>query len=563
MSNRSGNSPLPYSVAKLPVAVAIVLEDARLAEALCADGMLLETVESAARISDHIFLAAAEGISLPHLEGVVAVNTTIEDDEAGLLNAVIEKIESETKLDWLLRLNPGERFDTATFDDLARFLAEGADRNSIYMMVLHRIIRPDGRRHDLDEETIDARLMPLRKGIRFEGRLQASPLPMAEKLMIELSASPGRLLCPPRRRYPKIEKLRGERTLRILNELDAQGEAMGEERLALRGEAHSAIGEFGAARSCFLKLISETKRTDLRLSAYYDLWETFTFSPINPDEMTKILLAGLDHFPVDQQLLTFMGAHLQRTGKLDIAARTFETAVRYGQISLDVWHRLHIREIAVTSLAIVQRLRGRVREAIKILETHRENFTDRSEYDRNLLDLYISEKMEGKAKEFAATIWGDQQLDQMRDVIAGACLAASGQWTEAVLPLQKAFAAGCRDLLCLRWYALALLALIRFTEAQQILRLWSDADPDNTEAQSYLLAAKHPESFGKIVKSIQDARLQSLGIAGAELFKKGAAPSKTKKVPAIEDAVRDMVSSSGSPGSKIRCFRPTKVSDNS
>ncbi len=564
----SSPSPSKSSAAKLPVAVAIVLEDA-LMEA--EHDLLAETVQSALGISDHVFVVVAKGVPIPNGAGenvTTVVKTDHSDDEAALLNTLMETVETATTLDWLLRLNPGERFDTATFDILARFLDEDADRNSLHMMVLHRIVRADGKRHDWDEETIDARLVPLRKGLRYEGRIQASPIPLAERLMIGLSAAPGRILCPPQRRFPALEKRRGERHLGILNDMAEQGVAIKDGLLALRGEAYSAIGEFGAARSCFLKLIQETERTDLRLTAYYEFWETFTFSPIAADEMTKILLTGLDHFPVDQQLLTFMGAHLQRQGKLDIAARTFETAVRYGQISLDVWHRLHIREMAVTSLAIVQRLRGRAAEAIRILETQRESIVDRSEFDRHLLDLYIAEGMESQAQQLAATVWGDQELDWMLDVITGACRASAGQWESALTPLKQALNAGCRDLLCLRWCSLTLLSLIHFAEAKEVLKLWIEADPENTEAQSYLLATKHPESFGKIVQSIQDARLQALGIAGAELFKKkaagnakdGVAKDAKKKVPAIEDAVRDMVSSSGT-GGKIRCFRPTKTSD--
>lgn len=544
------HSDIPSSD-KLPIAVGIVLDSA--AEPL------ETTLRSAEELSDRIFVVAPEGCQVPH-ENVTVLRTADCDDDAAARNLLIEAAEAENGHSWLLWLHPGECFDRATVDDLRGFLAEEADRHSLYVMVLHRLFRPDGRRHDLDEETIDPRLMPLGKGLRFQGRLGSSLIPMAETLMLGISAAPGRILCPPKHVDRNLDKFYGERALRILTEMEKAGESISGELLALRGKSYALIGDPIAARRCFLRLIKETEQENLRLSAYYEIWETLIFSPEVSGEMTQILLAALDHFPVDMQLLTFMGAHLQRTGKLDVAARTFETALRYGQISLDVWHRLHIREIAVTSLALVERLRGRAREAIRVLETNLDSIGDRSEYSRHLLDIYIAEGMEEKAKEFAATLWGDVELDRLRQSLTGACLASGGHWDEAMGPLEQAFVEGCRDPLCLRWYSLTLLSLVRFEKAIEVLRLWLEVEPENSEAKSYLFAAQHPESFSEIVRTIQTAQLNSLGIAGAELFQKNIAKAGKKVAPkkgnrAIDDAVREMVASSGTPG-RIRCFKP-------
>jgi tetratricopeptide (TPR) repeat protein len=298
-----------------------------------------------------------------------------------------------------------------------------------------------------------------------------------------------------------------------------------------------------------MQLVKETERADLRLSAYFSLWETFAAAPIPDAEITKWMIESLDHYPVEMQLLTFLGSHLQRTGQLELAVRTFETAVQHGRVSLDVWHRMRIREVAATSLALCLRLQNRNEEAIRVLEKNTELVEDRSEYNRHLLDLYIAENLEEKASELAAEIWGDVDLDLIRLALKGACLAKSGRWDLALAPLKEAHQGGCRDVLCLRWYALALLALQQFQPANEILEQWLEVQPDNTEAKSYRAAAQNPDQFGDSLKRIRDAHLRSLGVM-AERIK----PRKSHV--RIEDAIREMIQSSGTCGTKISGFKP-------
>jgi tetratricopeptide (TPR) repeat protein len=417
-------------------------------------------------------------------------------------------------------------------------------------MVLHRFHRQDGIRHDLDEETIEPRLIPLRKGLRFQGQVRASLLLSASNLMIRLNAAPGRFILPSRQRDSVRQKQQAIRNLQVLEQLEKQGKSITNEMLLVRAESQSTLGDYIHARRDYFQLIEETNRTDIRLSSYYGLWETLTFLPVPEQEMTKILLAGLDSFPVDMQLLTFMGSHLQRQGKLDLATRTFETAIRYGQTTLDIWHRLRIREMAVTSLALIHRLCGKGYEAVQVLESNLELITDRTEFNRHLLDLYIAELQESKGHEFASTIWGGNDLDQIREVITGACQGSAGNWVKAVLPLELAYLNGCRDLLCLRWYSLALLSLTRFNEAKVVLEEWNQREPENKEAQAFLSAVRQPERFGEIVRQFRDNQIKILGISKPEILGRHFTKSTRKPNKMIENAIREMISSSGSPSSK-------------
>jgi tetratricopeptide (TPR) repeat protein len=157
--------------------------------------------------------------------------------------------------------------------------------------------------------------------------------------------------------------------------------------------------------------------------------------------------------------------------------------------------------------------------------------------------------LEEKASELAAELWGDDDLDLIRLALQGACTAKTGRWDLARIPLEEAHQKGCRDILCLRWYALTLLALQQFQPAIEILEQWLAVQPDNSEAKSYLAAAQRPEQFGETMKRIRDAHLRSLGLMGNKM-------TPRKPNIRVEDAVREMIQASGACGTKITGFKP-------
>jgi len=524
--SRSGNSR---------IAVGILVDEETLP-------LLHNTIVSARTLSDHIFVLAVGKNCTVTETGITVEQGGWLHDEAASRNMLIDCVENANVADWLLWFNPGEEFEAKTLDEFQYFLEHDSHRDALYMMVLHRYFREDRVRHDCDEETIDARLMPLRKGIRFQGQVRATLIPRCVSLMTEISAAPGRFLLPPKKLDPTKTTKRAKEILEILENIEKEGDVIQDDLLAVRAEAMFTLGNYVDSRKLLLQLIKGTSRSDLRLSAYFNLCETFTVAPIPDEEVTKLMVEALDHYPVEMQLLTFLGGHLQRSGKLDLAIRTYETAIQHGRVSLDVWHRLRIREITITSLALCLRLQNRNEDAIRVLETNTELVEDRSEYNRHLLDLYIAENREDKASDLAAEIWGDVDLDLIRLVLKGACMAKAGRWDSALAPLKEAHRQGCRDILCLRWYALTLLALQQFRLATEILEQWLSVQPDNSEAKSYLAAAHRPEQFGETLTRIRDAHLRSLGM----MEKKIVPRSPNIRV---EDAVREMIQASGVCGS--------------
>ncbi|MDR1053673.1 MAG: hypothetical protein LBL39_05810, partial [Planctomycetaceae bacterium] len=422
------------------------------------------TVNNAKLITDQIFLLGIdltdemrEHVDFLGLSGQL-VSVVGLDDYSAAKNRLIDYVERDGVADWLLWLDAGDEFLEGTVTSFKQFVETESDRNNLYVLALQRFAKFDRSRHDLDEETISPRLMPLRKGLRFSGRVRESLVPAALKLLIKISAAPGCIVCPTRYGDPDLLTRRGQRKLKLLERLEQQGEVINDEKLLYRAEAKFDLGELVEMRRDLLKLIEETAIPLLKLEAYYLFWETTLFSPIADDPLTRMLVNALDLFPVDMQLLLFMGQHLQKQKRFDLALRTYDTAFKYGRISLDVWHRLRIVEITVVCTAFVKHLRGENEEAIAILEANLNNVIDIAEYARHLLNLYISELCETKARELAALLFGGEQLDLMRDTITGACHGSAGRWREALFTLERAYQGGCRDQLCSRWYSLALIA---------------------------------------------------------------------------------------------------------
>ncbi|GHT34395.1 hypothetical protein FACS189427_01630 [Planctomycetales bacterium] len=539
----------------------MVLEQTKnkvLAVAIAADSgadteELLKTIQNARKFSGEVFVlgidSTAEALAVIEQEGLQErfVSVSLCADRGLACNKLIDFIEKNSSADYLLWLNAGEVFDSTIWEEFEFFLQNEAESNSLYVQILRRFANEfaNGKvqRNDFDEETIDARLLPLNKGLYFTGKVKESLYTSAEKLMVRLSAAPGRILCPPKYADSRTRKIRGAKNLQFLEMLIAQGTKVSEEVLLFRAEIFLDLGDYPRAVQDLQQLAREAASKNIRLTAYYLLWDAMKGSNTRPDAITKVLLEALDGFPVDLQLLTLMGKHLQSTGRQDIARRTFGTALQYGHISLDVWHLLHIREVAVVSLALIERLDGNNAAAIKILEDNFDKIEFPSDYVRYLFDLYISETNELKAHRAAERVWNGEELDLIQDVLTGACRAAAGSPEAAVLPLEGAYNDGCRDILCLRWYAMTLIALNRFDDAVPVLEEWCAAAPNSGEAKTYLEGAKNPERFAVVLEKLrrsQNAFLNSLH--SGENGNPAVSPAR---------AVSEMVAASASPSKGI------------
>ncbi len=106
---------------------------------------------------------------------------------------------------------------------------------------------------------------------------------------------------------------------------------------------------------------------------------------------------------------------------------------------------------------------------------------------RHLIDIYVRRDCRKEALEHLDHLPAETpHREALRGAIRGACLAATRNWVPALAYLQTAYTSGCRDVLCLRWLAAALIASSQRDAALPMLREWQALEPRNVEVQKYL-----------------------------------------------------------------------------
>jgi tetratricopeptide (TPR) repeat protein len=182
------------------------------------------------------------------------------------------------------------------------------------------------------------------------------------------------------------------------------------------------------------------------------------------------------------QLLCAMGNYLQQQQRIDLAARSYQTAVQYGQINFGTWHLTNIVDIATTCLSVSLELQDKQEEAFALLEN---TLLERPHSDRiryQLIDLHVRHGRRKEAIEQAARLSAEwPHREAFTNAVRGACLAGEENWSGAIAYLQTAFDAGCCDVLCLRWLSLTYAALEQFDAAQEVLEQWRAVEPDSRE----------------------------------------------------------------------------------
>jgi hypothetical protein len=162
-------------------------------------------------------------------------------------------------------------------------------------------------------------------------------------------------------------------------------------------------------------------------------------------------------------------------------------AAQFGEIDPRAWHVPDIHEIATVCLSLTFQLRANDDEACRVLEEHLGHTPGAQRVRRQLIDICIRRDRRKEAlAELDRLPEETPHRDALRGAIRGACLAATRNWVPALAYLQTAHAAGCRDVICLRWLAAALLANGQRDAALPILKEWLAIEPRSAEAQKNL-----------------------------------------------------------------------------
>ncbi|MCL2304134.1 MAG: glycosyltransferase family 2 protein [Planctomycetaceae bacterium] len=521
------------------------------------------TIKSVSTLVDRVYLmdfGSEDGtVSIAEKLGAKVYKTGWNCDFSEVRNQLLEKIEEEGETDLVLWIESGEMFDYRTAPDFREFVATTLERDTAYMMIVRKywiapeltlphlivaflqdgsdnMLSPADGFSDWNEETIEARLIPVSPRVRFVGRLRETAIPALQTAGMRISAASGRVLAALRALKHPERITDAENHLKILKHAEDSGLSLSEDELFAKADALVNLSDVVAGRSIYKNLIKNARQSNLRLESYYNYYATFDVVPPIGNEAVDLLVQSLDDFPLDLQLLTNLGITMFRQKNNEMAVRVFEIAMRHGKISLDVWHKQCVREIVIAHLSLIYRITGEQEKAIDLLEsvviatepTH-------SQLGRLLIDLYVVGRAEEKLHEFAARYWGGAELDAIREVFTGACRATGGAWKAALVSLENAYRSGCRDTYCLRWFSLCLLSNLRFAEACTILEEWLQVDPANLEAKTFRLAASQPDRFLDILEMVQKYQGSKLGIGLTENFDNLVFPEE-EPLPIVADS---------------------------
>ncbi len=465
------------SAARRRLSVAMIVRD----EA----AVLAETIESVRDIADDIFVldTGSEDDTIRIAEGLGARVATLpwSDDFSVARNCVMDQIEG----DWILWLNAGETLSADSRSLVKEFLDAKADPNAVYNLM---VVMPPSDPYSSEEQAAQTRLLPNHPELRFRGAVREDLDKSIQQLGLSVDMAPGRIDRHRRENLTSRKTSKAQRNLQIVAGECQRGEKLPVRLLLAAGEAFSDLHEVEKARQAFLQAsqLAERGSTAL-LDAYYGLLTTFDGTPELQDRQLTIGLEALEIFPLDAQLLCAMGSYLQMQNRLDLAERSFLTAVKHGQVDLETWHLAEIAEMATVCLALTQQLMGRNEEARSVLLEAMDRFPDSVRVRRHLVDLVVKLGRTKEALELIEPMIEEGvRFEPWRNAVLGACKAASKEWLPALGYLQSAYVGGCHDPFCLRWLVVTLMSNGQIEAARPVLDEWLQREPSNMEAIAYL-----------------------------------------------------------------------------
>ena len=446
--------------------------------------VLADSIQSVRTIADEVVVfdtgSTDRTPEIAQKLGAIVTRGTWSDDFSAARNRAMALSTGQ----WVLWLDGGERLDPAAAAPLREFVDCHANPDFAYLLMVEI---PPRERGNSSEQAGQVRLVPSSSLLHFEGRVRETLRPSLEAGGYGLGQAPGRILRHQREHDPERKLRLAHRNLHLVS-LEAEQLGHYPNRLLLAlGAAYADLDSPESARDAFLQAIAQSPRgSHEMLEAYYGLLASMQGQIDRAIELSTCLEA-LEVFPLDAQLLMAMANCMQAQKRYDLAARSFQLAIKHGQVALESWHLAELVEVAASCLSLTLRLQGKDAEARRALE---ETLTLRPGSARlrgQLLDLLVRQ---GQGEE-ALRLFDQLEIDRdrrpaMREALRGACAAARGEWANALGLLQSAYLAGCTDPFCLRWLATTLLSNGQIEAAAPVLRHWQQIEPGNSELKAYL-----------------------------------------------------------------------------
>jgi tetratricopeptide (TPR) repeat protein len=454
--------------------------------------VLAASIESIRPVADEIVVldtgSTDRTVTVARKLGVTVSQAPWDDDFAAARNLCLRQATG----DWVLWLDAGEGLIEDSAVELRQFVDCQADPARAYVLWVEM---PPAGQNACREQVVQVRLIPNLPVLRFQGRVRETLRPSIESAGLEIAAAPGRIRRHWRGHDPARKQSRAQRNLRLAELEAAETAGLPPARLHLIvGEAHGDLGQRDQARQAFLAALEAAEHgSHEQLEAYYGLLTTYDGDRSLADVQLQTCLEALEVFPLDAQLLLAMGNHLQQRSRGDLATRSFEAALKHGQVDLEVWHLADLAEVAADYLNLSLQIQAQDDQARRVLEEALQANPGSTRLRRRLLELHVRYGRAEEARGLAAQLpVRPEEREPFGDAIRGACQAALQNRTAALGYLQSAYVAGCRDPLCLRWLSVTLLSNGQMEAARPVLAEWQQADPANAEVQTYLAALDQP-----------------------------------------------------------------------
>jgi tetratricopeptide (TPR) repeat protein len=319
------------------------------------EGQVAETIASVRGVADEVFVldlgSTDRSAEIATEAGAIVLHDRWRDDFANARNRLLNRLDAA----WVLWLDPGERLASDSAHELRAFVAKCC-RDKVYGIFVELPAEQPGAS---GEQAAQFRLMPNRPELWYEGRVRESVYPSLELVHLRAELAPGRIYGDPRRSERWFRVRRAKRNLELVALERARDPRSTVRLLLAEGDAAADLGDFARSRYAFTQAVRMAAggSTEL-LEAYYGLMASHEGLGDRESQM-QACLDGLEAFPLDAQLLCATGAALQLAGQLNLAARTFELAVKHGQIDLQAWHLREIAEVAAVCWVTTLQLAGR------------------------------------------------------------------------------------------------------------------------------------------------------------------------------------------------------------
>lgn len=471
------------------LAVAIIVRDE--------EKTLAATLASVQKIADQIVVvdtgSTDRSARIAREFGAMIIDADWEDSFSAARNQAMEAIRAE----WVLWIDAGEELAREDAQTLRELVDGQSDASTCFALWVEL---PQATLDSYAERLIQIRLIPSSSALRFEGRVRESLLPAVEAGEFQVERTEIRLLRSSRDLNPERKYNLACRDLPLIEqEIVEQGRLP--KWLVAAGDVYVSLGDPAKANAYYREAVAQAEKGSTeQLAAYYGLLTCNGLTATPEENPTEVCIEALQHFPFDAQLLCAMGNYMQVIGQTEMATRSFELAVNYGEVNPLLWHVADVTEMAALCLSALLRNQKEYDRAEAALNEVIAARPQSIRLQRAMLDLYIRQGRQHEALGAVDALSGDvPHRDALRSAVRGACLVQQKNWIPAVAHLQTAYSAGCRDAVCLQWLSVALISTDCLEAAEPVVNAWLAIEPHNAEVRRYAELLSQRASDGSFI----------------------------------------------------------------